>query len=458
MSVTRPQNDFSQGSMSKNILSIALPMTVAQVVNILYSLVDRMYIGHIPGVGHTSLTGMGLTLPLITIVMAFANLGGMGGSPLCSIYRGQGEQERASTVTGNTLTLLLCFGFVIPLVTLPLLDPILVAFGASDATLPYAKDYIFLYLLGTPFVTVGLGMNPFINAQGFGRKGMLTVMLGAAVNLVLDPILIYGLDMGVKGAALATIVAQACSAVWVLSFLTGKKSLLPLKLRHLRPQWAHLRGIITLGLSGFFTSITNSLVQIVCNKVLYIYGGDLYVGVMTVINSLREVTFMLIQGFGSGVQPVLGYNYGAREYQRVRAGIRFAVAVTVGYSALIWLVNMTIPSLLIRIFNSNADMIQAGVPALRIYFSMFVFMALMIASQSIFVGLGQAKKSIFFSILRKAVINAPLTVLLAYLWGVDGVFVAEAVSQLVCGVLCFLTMYRTVYQPLSRGHNVAGVA
>lgn len=167
---------------------------------------------------------------------------------------------------------------------------------------------------------------------------------------------------------------------------------------------------------------------------------------------------MLIQGFGSGVQPVLGYNYGAREYQRVRAGIRFAVAVTVGYSALIWLVNMTIPSLLIRIFNSNADMIQAGVPALRIYFSMFVFMALMIASQSIFVGLGQAKKSIFFSILRKAVINAPLTVLLAYLWGVDGVFVAEAVSQLVCGVLCFLTMYRTVYQPLSRGHNVAGVA
>lgn len=458
MSVTRPQNDFSQGSMSKNILSIALPMTVAQVVNILYSLVDRMYIGHIPGVGHTSLTGMGLTLPLITIVMAFANLGGMGGSPLCSIYRGQGEQERASTVTGNTLTLLLCFGFVIPLVTLPLLDPILVAFGASDATLPYAKDYIFLYLLGTPFVTVGLGMNPFINAQGFGRKGMLTVMLGAAVNLVLDPILIYGLNMGVKGAALATIVAQACSAVWVLSFLTGKKSLLPLKLRHLRPQWAHLRGIITLGLSGFFTSITNSLVQIVCNKVLYVYGGDLYVGVMTVINSLREVTFMLIQGFGSGVQPVLGYNYGAREYQRVRAGIRFAVAVTVGYSALIWLVNMTIPSLLIRIFNSNADMIQAGVPALRIYFSMFVFMALMIASQSIFVGLGQAKKSIFFSILRKAVINAPLTVLLAYLWGVDGVFVAEAVSQLVCGVLCFLTMYRTVYQPLSRGHNVAGVA
>lgn len=444
--------------MSKNILSIALPMTVAQVVNILYSLVDRMYIGHIPGVGHTSLTGMGLTLPLITIVMAFANLGGMGGSPLCSIYRGQGEQERASTVTGNTLTLLLCFGFVIPLVTLPLLDPILVAFGASDATLPYAKDYIFLYLLGTPFVTVGLGMNPFINAQGFGRKGMLTVMLGAAVNLVLDPILIYGLNMGVKGAALATIVAQACSAVWVLSFLTGKKSLLPLKLRHLRPQWTHLRRIITLGLSGFFTSITNSLVQIVCNKVLYIYGGDLYVGVMTVINSLREVTFMLIQGFGSGVQPVLGYNYGAREYQRVRAGIRFAVAVTVGYSALIWLVNMTIPSLLIRIFNSNADMIQAGVPALRIYFSMFVFMALMIASQSIFVGLGQAKKSIFFSILRKAVINAPLTVLLAYLWGVDGVFVAEAVSQLVCGVLCFLTMYRTVYQPLSRGHNVAGVA
>ena len=442
--------------MARNILSIAIPMTVAQVVNILYSLVDRMYIGHIPGVGHTSLTGMGLTLPLISIVLAFANLGGMGGSPLCSIYRGKGEEGLASAVMGNTLSLLLFFGFAIPLVTIPFLDPILVAFGASDATLPYAKDYSFIYLLGTPFVTVGLGMNPFINSQGFGNKGMLTVMLGAVVNLVLDPILIYGLNLGVKGAAIATIIAQACSAVWVLRFLTGKKSLLPLHLCHLRPQWDHLRRIITLGLSGFFTSITNSLVQIVCNKVLHIYGGDLYVGVMTIINSLREVTFMLIQGFSSGVQPVLGYNYGAGEKRRVCACIRFAVGVTVGYAALIWLLNMTIPGLLIRIFNNNPDMLQAGVPALRVYFSMFVFMALMISSQSIFVGLGQAKKSIFFSILRKAVINAPLTVLLAFLWGVNGVFVAEAVSQFVCGFLCFFTMYRTVYRPLSHGHNFAG--
>lgn len=442
--------------MARNILSIAVPMTVAQVVNILYSLVDRMYIGHIPGVGHTSLTGMGLTLPLISIVLAFANLGGMGGSPLCSIYRGKGEEGLASAVMGNTLSLLLFFGFAIPLVTIPFLDPILVAFGASDATLPYAKDYIFIYLLGTPFVTVGLGMNPFINSQGFGNKGMLTVMLGAVVNLVLDPILIYGLNLGVKGAAIATIIAQTCSAVWVLSFLTGKKSLLPLHLCHLRPQWDHLRRIITLGLSGFFTSITNSLVQIVCNKVLHIYGGDLYVGVMTIINSLREVTFMLIQGFSSGVQPVLGYNYGAGEKRRVCACIRFAVGVTVGYAALIWLLNMTIPGLLIRIFNNNPDMLQAGVPALRVYFSMFVFMALMISSQSLFVGLGQAKKSIFFSILRKAVINAPLTVLLAFFWGVNGVFVAEAVSQFVCGFLCFFTMYRTVYRPLSHGHNFAG--
>lgn len=454
--MTPVQNDFSQGSVARNILSIAVPMTVAQVVNILYSLVDRMYIGHVPGVGHTSLTGMGLTLPLISIVLAFANLGGMGGSPLCSIYRGKGEEGLASAVMGNTLSLLLFFGFAIPLVTIPFLDPILMAFGASDATLPYAKDYSFIYLLGTPFVTVGLGMNPFINSQGFGNKGMLTVMLGAVVNLVLDPILIYGLNLGVKGAAIATIIAQACSAVWVLSFLTGKKSLLPLHLCHLRPRWDHLRRIITLGLSGFFTSITNSLVQIVCNKVLHIYGGDLYVGVMTIINSLREVTFMLIQGFSSGVQPVLGYNYGAGEKRRVCACIRFAVGVTVGYAALIWLLNMTIPGLLIRIFNNNPDMLQAGVPALRVYFSMFVFMALMISSQSIFVGLGQAKKSIFFSILRKAVINAPLTVLLAFLWGVNGVFVAEAVSQFVCGFLCFFTMYRTVYRPLSHGHNFAG--
>ena len=259
--MTPVQNDFSQGSVARNILSIAVPMTVAQVVNILYSLVDRMYIGHVPGVGHTSLTGMGLTLPLISIVLAFANLGGMGGSPLCSIYRGKGEEGLASAVMGNTLSLLLFFGFAIPLVTIPFLDPILMAFGASDATLPYAKDYSFIYLLGTPFVTVGLGMNPFINSQGFGNKGMLTVMLGAVVNLVLDPILIYGLNLGVKGAAIATIIAQACSAVWVLSFLTGKKSLLPLHLCHLRPRWDHLRRIITLGLSGFFCNAKHGLIK-----------------------------------------------------------------------------------------------------------------------------------------------------------------------------------------------------
>ena len=448
--MTGPQNDFSQGSMPKNILSIAVPMTVAQVVNILYSLVDRMYIGHIPGVGHTSLTGMGLTLPLITIVLAFANLGGMGGSPLCSIYRGKGEEELAGTVIGNTLTLLLVFGFAIPLLTLPFLDPILLAFGASDATLPYARDYIFIYLLGTPFVTVGLGMNPFINAQGFGRKGMLTVVLGAVVNLVLDPILIYGLNMGVKGAALATIIAQACSAVWVLRFLTGRKSLLPLRPCHLRPRWEHLRRIISLGLSGFFTSLTNSLVQIVCNKVLHIYGGDLYVGVMTIINSLREVFTMPVQGLSNGSQPVTSYNYGAGQYSRVCASIRFTMGVAVACTAVFWAAAMLFPGPLIQIFSREPDVVAAGIPALRIYFCMFIPMSLQMASQGIVVSLGRSKQAVFFSLLRKAIINAPLTVILPIWMGTTGVFTAEAVSQLLGGLASSITMYFTVYRPYRR--------
>ena len=429
---------------------MAIPMTMAQLVNILYSVVDRMYLGHIPGSGQLELAGLGLSLPIISIIMGFANLCGMGGGPLCSIHRGRGEDKEAERVLGNSFVLLVIFGVGIPLLFLPFREPLLYFFGASNATYPYAQEYITIYLLGTPFVMVGLGLNPFINAQGFARRGMMTVLLGAVVNIVLDPVLIFGFDLGIRGAAWATVIAQAVSAAWVLKFLTGRKAILRLRTDCMPLAWPRVRRILALGLSGFFVNLTNSLVLVVCNKTLFFYGGDLYVSVMTVINSIREVTFMGVQGITNGAQPVLGYNYGAECYQRVRQGIRFTVAATVGYAALIWAAAMLVPGVLIRIFNDGPELLAAGIPAMRIYFCMFVVMSLQMVSQAIYVALGRSKSAIFFSLLRKAIINAPLTVLLAIPLGTTGVFVAEAISQLIGGLASSLTMYFTAYRPMSR--------
>lgn len=435
--------------MARNILQMALPMTVAQLINILYNIVDRMYLGRLPG--HLSLTGLGLCLPIISILMGFANLCGMGGAPLCSIHRGKGENEEAERILGNSFALLLLFGAGLTALGLAFRRPILYLFGASDLTFPYANDYLTIYLLGTLFVMIGLGMNPFINVQGFSRMGMMTVALGAAVNIVLDPIFIFALDMGVRGAALATVLAQGCSALWVLKFLTGRRALLRLRWNTLRLQAARVRRILALGASGFAMSMTNSLVQVLCNASLQHYGGDLYVGVMTVINSIREVVSMPVQGITNGCQPVLGYNYGAGEYERVRRGIRFTTVLTVGYSVAAWALVMAVPELLIRIFNDEPELIAAGIPAFRLYFAAFFCMSFQFIGQSVFVGLGRSKSAVFFSLLRKAFIVAPLTLLLPGLgMGVDGVFAAEPVSNVLGGLACLLTMYITVYRRLGR--------
>lgn len=442
------EHDFSRGSIPRNILSLALPMTAAQLINVLYSVVDRIYLGQLPG--HLALTGLGLTMPIVSIVMGFANLCGTGGAPLCSIHRGKGEVEEAERVMGNAFTLLLLFGAVITGAFLLLKRPLLYLFGASDATYPYAEAYMTIYLLGTVLVMIGLGMNPFITSQGFGKIGMMTVGLGAIINIILDPILIFAAGMGVQGAALATVIAQGCSAAWVLGFLTSQRAVLRLRLKNMALRAVRVKAIVTLGLSGFFMNLTNSLVQVVCNATLQFYGGDLYVGIMTIINSLREVFFMPVQGLTNGAQPVTGYNYGAGAYERVRTSIRFSVAVTVGYAAAFWVVAMLFPGALIRIFNQEPEVIAAGVPALRIYFCLFIPMSLQMAGQGVFVSLGRSRQAIFFSLLRKAIINAPLTVLLPIWMGTTGVFVAEAASQLIGGMSCILTMYATVYRPLGQ--------
>lgn len=435
--------------MARNIIYMAVPMTVAQLINILYNVVDRMYLGRLPG--HLALTGLGLCLPIVSILMGFANLCGMGGAPLCSICRGRGEQEEAEHIMGNSFTLLLLFGTALTVLCLAFRRPILYLFGASDVTFPYANDYLTIYILGTLFVMIGLGMNPFINAQGFSRMGMVTVAVGAVVNIVLDPIFIFGLDMGVRGAALATVLSQACSAVWVLKFLTERRAILKLRLSALRLRADRVKRILSLGASGFAMSMTNSLAQVLCNATLEAYSGDLYVGVMTVVNSVREVITMPVQGITNGCQPVLGYNYGAGLYRRVRQGIRFTTVLTVSYSVAIWAVVMLLPEPLIRIFNNESDLIAAGIPAFHIYFATFFCMAFQFIGQSVFVGLGRSKSAIFFSLLRKAFIVAPLTLILpAVGLGADGVFLAEPISNVLGGLACILTMYVTVYRPM--GH------
>lgn len=447
---TNVENDFSQGSIARNILNLALPMTLAQLINVLYSVVDRIYIGHIPHVSADALTGVGLALPVITVITAFANLFGMGGAPLCSIARGEHEEERAENVMGNSFTLLLISGAVLMTVCLMFREPILYLFGASDVTYPYADQYITIYLLGTLFVMTSLGMNNFINAQGFGKTGMLTVLLGAVLNIILDPILIFGFDMGVRGAAVATVISQGASALWVFRFLTGKKALLKIKRKSMRLKKKLVREITLLGTSGFVMSVTNGLVQIVCNAVLSRHGGDLYVGIMTVINSVREIINMPLTGLTSGAQPVIGYNYGAGRPDRVKAAVKFMTAWSILFSIVVWAVIFFEPRFFMNLFTQETELIQEGIPAMRIYFCGIFMMALQFAGQSTYVALNRPKQAVFFSLFRKVIIVVPLTVALPLVGGLgtSGVFLAEPVSNVIGGTACFVTMLITVWPTL----------
>lgn len=445
------QNDFSQGSIPKAIISLAVPMAFGQLINIAYNIVDRMYIGHIPD-GRLAFTGMGVALPLISIVLGFANLVGSGGAPLCSIARGRGDKDEAERIMGNAFMLLVLLGAVLTVVCIIFKRPLLYLFGASDATYPYASDYLTVYLLGTVLVMISFGMNPFINAQGFGKFGMVTVALGAVINIILDPVFIFALDMGVTGAALASVISQAASAFWVVRFLSGGKAILKLRLRHMALKLKITARIAALGVSGFVMFLTNSLVQIVCNKTLLFYGGDLYVSIMTVINAIREVASVGLMGIVSGSVPVLSYNYGARKYGRILQGIRFSTTAGLIAGAVPWVLIMLFPAAFIRIFNGDPELLAHGVPAFRIYFATFFFMTFQMSGQTVSQALGRAKSAIFFSLLRKAFIVAPLAVLLPRLWGLGpkGVFLAEPVSNVVGGLACFITMIFIAYLPLYR--------
>ena len=454
------KNDFSQGSIAQNILSLAIPLTVAQLTVVLYNVVDRAFIGHIEEVGLDAFTGIGLVMPVAYIITAFANLCGTGGAPLCSIARGRGDDERAARIMGVSLTFLLVLGAVLTAFFYLFHEPLLYLAGGSPETVVHARRYLLIYLAGTIPVMISLGMNPFINAQGFGKIGMMTTLLGAVINLILDPICIFVMGMGVQGAALATVIAQVCSALWVLRFLTGREAILRLSRTSLGLDGPILRRVCGLGLTGFTFSVTNSLVQAIGNAQLQTYGaaaggaeaGNLYVAAMTAITSVREIVFQPIRGLTQGAQPVIGYNYGAGKYSRVRESVRFLTVSCLGYNVAVWLLLMIFPRAFVVLFNSDPALLETGERTMRVYYAAYVMMSFQMIGQNTFVALGRAKSAVFFSLLRKVILVIPLMLLLPGLWGLGpyGVFAAEPVSDAVGGLACYVTMMCTVWREMKR--------
>lgn len=446
--------DFENGTVTKNILGAALPMLVAQILNLLYNIVDRIYIARIPGIGTAALGAVGLCFPLIVIISAFANLFGSGGAPLFSIYRGKKEEQQANNIMNTSFSMLCISALILMATGLLSARPLLTLFGASADALTYAHPYMLIYLIGTLPSMLTVGMNPFINAQGYSVVGMSSVAIGAVANLLLDPLFIFVLGFGVRGAAIATVISQFLSAVFVLFFLTKKAEI---KVRFLRINEIsgclnYAKNIISLGTAGFIMQLTNSLVTICCNNVLSVTGGDIYISVMTIISSVRQLVETPIYALTEGTSPIISYNYGARRPSLVRkSGVVMSIMVFC-YTAVMWSLIILAPDSLIRVFSSDEALIHDSVPALKQYFAAFIFMDLQYIGQTVFKSLNKKKQAVFFSLLRKVFIVVPLTYLMPYAlhMGTDGVFLAEPVSNIIGGSLCFIVMLCTVLPELKR--------
>ena len=446
--------DFEHGTVTGNILGAALPMLVAQILNLLYNIVDRIYIARIPKIGTAALGAVGLCFPLIVVITAFSNLFGSGGAPLFSIYRGKGEPQRAANVMNTSFTMVCVCAVVLMAVGFIFARPLLVLFGASTDALVYAYPYLMIYLIGTLPSMIATGMNPFINAQGYSTIGMTSVAVGAVANLLLDPLFIFVLGFGVQGAAIATVISQVLSALFVFVFLTRKSEL---KVRFLKKKEfseciGYAKNIVSLGTAGFIMQLTNSLVSICCNNILSDVGGDIYISVMTIVSSVRQLVETPIYAMNEGTSPILSYNYGACRPARVRKAMAVMSTMILGYTAVMWSIIILFPSALIGIFSSDAALMQDAVPALKQYFAAFICMDFQYIGQTVFKSLNKKKQAIFFSLLRKVFIVVPLTYMMPYMFymGTSGVFLAEPVSNIIGGTLCLVVMLCTVLPELKR--------
>lgn len=431
------QQDKSQQlatqSIGKLMLKLSIPAVAAQLVNMLYNMVDRMYIGRIPGEGTMALTGMGVCMPVILLISAAAALVSMGGAPRASIKMGEQRQDEAEQILGNCTSALLIVAAVLTIVFLVFAEPLLMLFGASGDTIGHALDYMRIYVVGTVFVQLSLGLNAFITAQGFATTSMVTVLIGAVCNIVLDPIFIFGFGMGVKGAALATVISQAVSAIWVVAFLRGKKTTLRLHAKNLKVVPAVLLPCLALGLAPFIMQSTESILMIAFNTSLQKYGGDLAVGSMTILSTVMQFTMLPLVGFSQGAQPITSYNYGARNAERVKAAFMALLKISVAFSVCLWLAVQLFPQGFARIFTPDAALVEYAAKYLRIYMAVSCLMGVQLACQQTFIAIGNAKASLFLALLRKVILLIPLIYLLPAIFSdkVTAVFLAEPVADFI---------------------------
>ena len=420
--------------VGKLLLKLALPTVTAQIINMLYNIVDRIYIGHIPEIGEAALTGVGVCMPLIMIVTAFSAFAAYGGAPRASIYMGQGDHDSAEKTLGNCFAVLFIISVLLTAALLLWNRDFLMAFGASDKTIGYGVEYMNIYAIGTIFVQMTLGMNAFITAQGFARTGMFSVLIGAVANIVLDPIFIFGFNMGVAGAAWATIISQAMSCAWVLLFLCGRKTHLRLRVKYMRLNRKIVLPSLALGLSSFIMQASESIISICFNSSLQSYGGDIAVGAMTILTSVMQFAMLPLQGLGQGAQPIISYNYGARNPERVKAAFKLLLKSSLVYSTLLWALVMLFPQAFAAMFTSSETLMTFTQKALRIYMACLLLFGIQIACQMTFTSLGNAKASILVAVMRKFILLIPLIYIMPLLFSADkttAVYMAEPVADFI---------------------------
>ena len=417
--------------LGKLMFSLALPSVAAQLINVLYNIVDRMYIGHIPGYGNVALTGVGVTFPILTMISAFSAFAGMGGAPLASIQLGKQNRQRAEQILGNSAGLLVLFSVILTAFFSIFKTPILYAFGASDATIVYARDYISIYLIGTIFVQLALGLNTYISGQGEAKIAMLSVLIGAVLNICLDPLFIFVLHMGVRGAAVATVLSQAVSAIWVVHFLVSEKSMMRLTLKNMHLKKDVIKMIAGLGISPFIMQSTESLVTITLNTGLQKYGGDLYVGSMSILMSIMQMITIPVQGITQGIQPIISYNYGAGNKERVKATMKRMILVCLTGTLLLAGVAIFAPQIYTGLFTDNKELLELTCKVMPVYFLGISIFGIQCACQTSFISLGQAKVSLFIALLRKIILLIPLAIILPKFMGVMGIYRAEPIADVI---------------------------
>lgn len=444
------EEKFINGNLNKLMFSMAIPTIVAQVINILYNIVDRIYIGHIPGASVDALTGVGVALPVIVFISAFSAFVGQGGAPLSSIWLGKGDKEHAEKILGNGTFLLIVFTIILMFVFYVWQKPLLYAFGASDTTIPYASTYLSWYLAGTISVEIALGLNTYIIAQGNSGVAMVSVLAGAIFNIILDPLFIFVFGMGVKGAAIATVISQTLSAIWILYFLTGKRALLKIKLRYIVPDFGIIKSIFLLGISPFVMRATESLISIVMNSGLQKYGGDIYVAALTVMQSVMQLFSAPIGGFTQGVQPLVSYNYGAQNFTRVRQAYKKMILVCGSFSFITTIVVIVFPQVFAGIFTDDTTLIELVARKMPLFMCGMLLFGVQMAIQPVFLALGQAKISLIIAMLRKVILLTPLAIIFPIYFDADGVFFAEPVSDFISAITAIILFRLNINKILSK--------